>query len=362
MMGVNFIIGARILTMKKLMELKNNGKKYIDLEQYVVSRFSLIVYFLILLLIGASYAKPRYKKIATMDPVSVLTTFSDYYKESDCADSKINTSAKKLISFMESEPLNEQRVRENYLKIALLLRDFDLKSNCNWQRNNYAITDIVVATSLISLMKYDESDTLKQIITFLMDYDLIRYFSAGIKENIGDLYNDPNFHKVRLWALTELSDIEKGEILAKKNLPREVSARLGDTVIEHSLIKRYENCKSYIAKEYYLDTLSYVRTPKCVNAIIRSMDSIELTHYGYATNKRFPYTVITYSLRRIFPREDLFKEKLDTIYKGWYEGAKNPAEKHDQYIKEIIKWARKNDINLKLLELAEDLVVHKLTR
>ncbi len=308
-------------------------------------KFSTVLFLLILF--NSGYAKRvPYKNLAMNNPEVVFSTFREYFQGLRCGDDNSKNPARKLLKDNDGETLTENTIKDNYNNIINALIETDLSSACRWYRNNHVISDTVVATTLISLLKYDNSDKLKEKIAYHFDYKLITYFSKEIQNRVGNFQSDPKFLKVNLLSLTEYEKEFAQQVLLMKNIPSGIAARLGDTEKEFKLIQKFESSRSYMDKKQLLDTLIYIRSENCIKSIIQSLDNINISQCYYHECYHFPYATITFALRRIFPSEELFKSEFDEIYLYWTGDADSPVKRHNLYIKELLKWADKRGVTL----------------
>ncbi len=246
-------------------------------------------------------------------------------------------------------------LRANFKHTVLLLKNYVFYENCHGNKTNYVITDPLVFSVLIALLEYDDNHILKHDLTYLVDYELLNDFSREIQEKL--IISANTVESKRLLALTTLSDSKKKSLLTSASLPRDVQARLGADSVELEMISSFNIQKNHHRKMMYLDSLTYIRSDKAIENIVLSLDQIDLVRAKYQKTYNFPYSVITYSLRKIYPHEKLFVEDCDEVYSNWLID-ENPddelLQKHKKYLNSVTKWAYKNHgVNLIRLKDAE---------
>jgi len=207
---------------------------------------------------------------------------------------------------------------------------------------------VVLAIAALKMPEIGDYYTVEYLVnTRRIDYVLS--YSDDIKAAINGTTSENGILLLGLVANTE----EEKEALLRKpvNIPPQVRARFGDTLVENEIIRRIAVSCDYRELWRLGNRLAYIGTEKSARALVEQLRDSSYWTFGMLTHMiRERYL---YSLGKICPCESIFEEDLNSIRSSYDKKATG------LYMLEVYNWVERN-FGLKLEELKTPHVLIRL--
>jgi len=205
-------------------------------------------------------------------------------------------------------------------------------------KSNVDELSLVLTIAALKIPEIQDFAAENLVNTRRIDY-VLRY-SDDIKAAINGTTSE---NGILLFGLVANTEEEKEALLRKSvNIPPQVRARFGDTLIENEIIRRIAVSCDYRELRHLGNRLAYIGTEKSARALVEQLRDSSYWTFGMQTYMiRESYL---FSLGKICPCESIFGKDLISIRSSYDKKAIG------LYMLEVYNWAERN-FGLKLEEL-----------